>query len=126
MRPSRCCWPVSSSAGGRCRMARTEWDRSNQRWIPLWLPIIVAALIVARIISSQWDVKSRADLVRWVDVDRAAALAAATHKPILYEFSADWCRPCRQLEDEVFRDQRLAAMINQRFIPVRLVDTQSE
>jgi thiol:disulfide interchange protein len=107
-------------------MARTEWDRSSQRWIPLWLPIVAAALIVARIISSHWDVKSKIDLVRWVPARNAESLAAAMHKPIFYEFSADWCMPCHMLEDDVFHDQRLARMINDRFVPVRLIDTRRE
>ena len=107
-------------------MARTDWDRSSQRWLPLWLPIIVAVLIVARFISSRYGVKSPVDLVRWVPADRAERVSAVLHKPIFYEFSADWCAPCHAMEDEVFHDQRLAAMINNRFVPVRLVDTQRE
>ena len=108
-------------------MARTEiWDRASQRWLPLWLPVVVAALIVARIISSQYEAKSPVDLVQWVPVERAERVAAMTHKPIFYEFSAAWCGPCHMMEGEVFRDQRLAAIINQRFVPVRLVDTQRE
>ena len=83
-------------------------------------------LIVARIISSQTAVKSAVDLVRWVPLDRAAGVAAMTRKPIFYEFSADWCEPCRTMEEQVFRDQRLASMINDRFVPVRVIDRQRE
>jgi putative thioredoxin len=107
-------------------MARTDWDRSSQRWIPLWLPVVVVVLIIARIISSRHEVKSPVDLVRWVPVERAERIAALTHKPIFYEFSAEWCGPCHAMADEVFRDQRLAAMINDRFVPVRLVDMKRE
>jgi thiol:disulfide interchange protein len=108
-------------------MARTElFQRSSQRALPVWLPLAVLALIVARVISSRYAVKSATDLVRWVPASQAARAAAMTRKPIFYEFSAEWCGPCHRLEDEVFRDSKLAALINEKFIPVKVVDRKRE
>jgi thioredoxin-related protein len=108
-------------------MARTEiFKRSSQRALPVWLPVAVLLLIVARIISSRYAVKAATDLVRWVPIERAAQMAGITRKPILYEFSAEWCGPCHRMEEEVFRDSRLAALINEKFIPVKVVDRQRE
>src|ERR687883_687897 len=114
-------------------MARTDalskaegWNRESQRALPVWLPVAVALLIVARIVSSQFDVKSPVDLVRWVAPDAAERISRATKKSIFYEFSAEWCGPCHVLEDEVFRDPELAKLINDKFVPVKLVDTQRE
>jgi thiol:disulfide interchange protein len=108
-------------------MARTDfWNRASQRALPVWLPVAVAVLIVARVISSRYEVKSPVDLVRWVAPGAAERIAKATKKPIFYEFSAEWCGPCHVLEDEVFRDPELAKLINDKFVPVKLVDTQRE
>ena len=45
---------------------------------------------------------------------------------MFYEFSAEWCGPCKMLEREVFMDQDLAKRINDRFIAVKVVDTKQE
>ena len=102
------------------------FDRSKQRALPIWLPIVVALLIAARIVSWKYPVKSDVDLVHWTDSEMASALAMRSHRPILYEFSAEWCGPCHMLEREVFMDPDLAASINGRYIAVKVVDRQRE
>jgi thioredoxin-related protein len=102
------------------------FDRTKQRALPIWLPIIVALLIVARIVSWKYPAKSDVDLVRWIDIDRAAMASTRSHRPILYEFSAEWCGPCHLLEREVFMNPGLAAKINNHYIPVKVVDRQRE
>jgi len=102
------------------------FDRTKQRALPIWLPIVVALLIVARIVASKYPVTADADLVHWTDAGMAARIARGTHRPILYEFSAEWCGPCHVLEREVFMDADLAAKINNRYIAVKVVDRKSE
>jgi thioredoxin-related protein len=102
------------------------FDRTKQRALPIWLPIVVALLIVARIVSWKVPVKTDVDLVHWMDIDQAVAASTRSHRPILYEFSAEWCGPCHVLEREVFMDPDLAAKINNRYIAVKVVDRQRE
>jgi thiol:disulfide interchange protein len=102
------------------------FDRTKQRALPIWLPIVVVLLIVARIVSWRAPVKSDVDLVHWTDIDQAMAASTRSHRPILYEFSAEWCGPCHLLEREVFMDPDLAAKINNRYIAVKVVDRQRE
>jgi thiol:disulfide interchange protein len=102
------------------------FDRTKQRALPVWLLILTALLIIARVVSTKYPVKSDTDLVRWTPISLASAAALRSHRPILYEFSADWCAPCHLLEREVFMDAALAAKINDRYIAVKVVDRQRE
>jgi thiol:disulfide interchange protein len=102
------------------------FDRRKQRALPIWLVILTLLLIVARIVSTKYPVTSDVDLVHWTPISLASAAAMRSHRPILYEFSAEWCGPCHVLEREVFMDSALAEKINDHYIAVKVVDRQRE
>ncbi|MFP5246070.1 MAG: thioredoxin family protein [Thermoanaerobaculia bacterium] len=100
-------------------------ERTNQRALPIVL-LVVAALLVAARIASYGLAPRSAMLVQWVPLEDAQQLATSLGKPILYDFTADWCEPCHRLDDQVFRNAKLAGEINERFIPVQVVDRRQE
>jgi thiol:disulfide interchange protein len=102
------------------------FDRKKQRALPVWLLILTVLLIVARIVSTKYPVTSDVDLIHWTPISMASAAAMRSHRPILYEFSAEWCGPCHVLEREVFMDASLADKINDRYIAVKVIDRQRE
>jgi thiol:disulfide interchange protein DsbD len=102
--------------------------RTNQRHIPIALFAIAAALLVARVsvFAFKRDPAPKDSRVRWYKAEDAVNMAASSNRVILYDFTAAWCRPCDELDAAVFQNPELAAEINERFIPVRVVDRKQE
>jgi thioredoxin-related protein len=104
-------------------MARTENQRAVSRWLFIVAGVLVAARIAVAFIPQRHESTS---LVKWIAIGDAKARSSQSNKRILYEFSAAWCGPCKMMERDVFNDARMASLINDDFIPVRVVDRQQE
>ena len=52
----------------------------------------------------------------------AFARAAREGKPVLLAITAAWCRACHEMDRTTYADPAVAALVRDRFVPVR-VDT---
>ncbi len=75
--------------------------------------------------NAQGESAAPAELVHWVAPEELGRWREP-QKPILFNFTAAWCRPCRILEKEVFGDRHLARFINDNFVPVKVIDRNVE
>lgn len=95
----------------------------SQRRVPRWAAGATLALLALLALSQL--IPSSAPPVRWLTPAEAARLPL-DGRPLLYDFTAAWCAPCRQLDREVLRDPEVAAAINRSFVPVKVEDGERE
>ena len=64
--------------------------------------------------------------VRWRLMSEAMDESRRTGRPLLLDFSADWCPPCQRMKREVFETVDYGGAVEAAVVPVSIVDRRRE
>lgn len=91
-------------------------------------PIAISLLAAAAMVLVSYDITMRfvGGLLWQPYTDQAFAAARASGRPVLVEFTANWCPNCLSIEASVFRDPRTAAALKHYDVVLMRADLTSE
>jgi len=86
-----------------------------------WLKTFVgtACLVAATIWVMTWGMRGPG--VDWHDyTEEVLQQAVAQGRPVIIDFYADWCAPCREFEELTFHNDQVVAQVGDKFVMIKV------
>lgn len=84
-------------------------------------PLIPMLVVLVAALGAFLPAWAQSAEVKWMNDYQAAIKEAETKGlPLLLDFYMTECPPCKRMDQETFRDEKVAALINQRFVALKV------
>lgn len=107
-----------------------DWLYRRRGDVALWLMFACVVYLQWPMLKGTWykvmGAQAPPAAVAWrTDFEAAVAEARSSGKPVLVDFSAEWCPPCKVMKHDVWPDPEVGRLVNARYVPV-LVDVDRQ
>jgi thiol:disulfide interchange protein DsbD len=80
---------------------------------------LVAGLVMATLLIGGWVIRGPG--VTWRPYSgESLSEARGTEKPVIIDFTADWCAPCRELDEVTFHDPEIVKQAKRDFVMIKV------
>lgn len=96
--------------------------------IPVWLAVAALSALFLRIGIMGYEhlnPPSPDEGIQWLEASDIPE-TIPEGKLLLYDFSADWCQPCKLMQQTTFQDRTVVNQVKARFLPIEIMNRKGE
>jgi thioredoxin-related protein len=82
--------------------------------------VMITAAMIAGCGGGGTDGGGTGETNTWMSFDTGMELAKNMGRPVVIDFYTTWCRWCKVMDRDTFRDEKVASFLNEHFVSIKL------